>query len=381
MPMKKRKYGSSRDHRWVSVATLILLVAASPVGASAVVDNTVEPTLLYAGGTQDTSAEAANYSPILLVGRIRYTVAPGDTLFGIALEYDVSVADIRRWNNLSGDSIRPGQELVLHVRGGSSQVRIEHEVESGDTGLGIALKYGVRLDALRRWNPRANLDRLRIGQELYVYVQGSSRGGSGSGSSSGSSDPSSMGSPNRGRLLNGIALADGPGIDVRYQANAYGMPVTVDAIRYAYGRLLAVYPLAPRVEVGDLSLETGGRMSPHRSHQNGLDADIAYFTKDAAEFCEFEAISADQLDPQLQWYLFELWIEWGAVEYLFVDYDLQQPLYEYAASQGYSEQQLSEWFQYPRGKSSRVGLIRHERGHDDHFHVRFVEGAQIATSQ
>lgn len=380
MPMKKRLCGCSSIQRVASFATVIILMAATPVGASAVVDDSSEPSLLHSGRVQDASDEASRYSPFLLVGRIRYTVAPGDTLFGIALEYDVSVADIRRWNNMSGDNIRPGQELVLHVRGGSSQVRIEHEVKSGDTGLGIALKYGVRLDALRRWNPRANLDRLRIGQDLYVYVQGGSSSG-GSGSGGGSSDPSTTGSPNRGRLLNGIVLADGPGIDVRYQANAYGMPVTIDAIRYAYGRLLAVYPMAPRVEVGDLSLETGGRMPPHRSHQNGLDADIAYFSNHADDYCEFESLSSEQLDARLQWYLFELWIEWGAVEYLFVDYELQQPLYEYAASQGYTEQQLSEWFQYPNGRSSRVGLIRHEPGHSNHFHVRFVEGAQISAAR
>jgi LysM repeat protein len=324
--------------------------------------------------------EANRFQLLQLAGRIRYTVAPGDTLFGISQEYNVDVDDIRRWNNLDGDGLRPGQELVLYVRGRSSRVKIEREVQSGETGLGIALEYNIRLDALRRWNPQADLDRLRPGQKLNIYVRGSSSGGRDLPQIE-TTDPTAVGQPSDGRLLNGIVLDSGPGIDVRYRANAYGMPVTVDAIRYAYARLLAVFPNAPRVEVGDLSRETGGTFSPHRSHQNGLDADIAYFEQGEEEFCEFEALQADQLNVPLQWYLFGLWLEWDAVEYIFVDYDLQEPLYRHAQALGYSSEQLSRWFQYPRGISSRRGVIRHEPGHDDHFHVRFVEGVRVTASR
>lgn len=48
--------------------------------------------------------------------RINYTVRRGDSLYRIANDFRVSVADIRRWNALDGQRyLQPGQRLVLHV--------------------------------------------------------------------------------------------------------------------------------------------------------------------------------------------------------------------------------------------------------------------------
>jgi membrane-bound lytic murein transglycosylase D len=46
---------------------------------------------------------------------IRYVVKEGDTLWDIALMYNLTVADIRRWNNLQGNTIRPKDELLLRL--------------------------------------------------------------------------------------------------------------------------------------------------------------------------------------------------------------------------------------------------------------------------
>jgi membrane-bound lytic murein transglycosylase D len=46
---------------------------------------------------------------------IRYVVQEGDTLWDIALMYNLRVEDIRRWNNLRGNTIRPNDELVLKI--------------------------------------------------------------------------------------------------------------------------------------------------------------------------------------------------------------------------------------------------------------------------
>ena len=47
---------------------------------------------------------------------IRYSVKRGDSLYRIAKQFRVRVADLRRWNNLYGtDLLHPGQAVTLHV--------------------------------------------------------------------------------------------------------------------------------------------------------------------------------------------------------------------------------------------------------------------------
>lgn len=289
-------------------------------------------------------------------GRVRYTVAPGDTLLGIALEYDVSVSDIRRWNDLSSDNIRVGQTLTIRTSSGSGErVREEYTVRSGDTGMGIARRINVSWSDLERWNSRVNFDRLSVGQSIYYYVDG---GG----------DSRSSGRPNRGRLRSGRQLESGNGFRVRSRERAWGNELTVVAIQNGISRVQARYIDVPNVVVNDLSYERGGPMSPHVSHQNGRDVDISYYRNDCEDECAWQEIGPDELNVELQWYLFRLWIDQGLVEYIFVDRELQRPLYDYAEARGATEAQLEEWFEIHDGG----GYIRHEPGHDDHFHARFV---------
>ena len=42
-----------------------------------------------------------------------YRVKRGDTLYGIARRYDVSVEDLQQWNHLSGNGLQPGQTLTV----------------------------------------------------------------------------------------------------------------------------------------------------------------------------------------------------------------------------------------------------------------------------
>ena len=46
-------------------------------------------------------------------GDVRYTISRGDTLSGIAVRYGVSTERIRRANKLSNDAIRVGQVIVI----------------------------------------------------------------------------------------------------------------------------------------------------------------------------------------------------------------------------------------------------------------------------
>jgi len=46
---------------------------------------------------------------------IIYTVRKGDTLWEIAQQFDLNVREIKRWNNLRGNLIHPGDKLRLWI--------------------------------------------------------------------------------------------------------------------------------------------------------------------------------------------------------------------------------------------------------------------------
>lgn len=69
-------------------------------------------------GTHTATAVAAASPPAptsMHRQTVHYTVRRGDSLSHISQRYRVAVADLRKWNNLSGDYIKPGQTLKVQV--------------------------------------------------------------------------------------------------------------------------------------------------------------------------------------------------------------------------------------------------------------------------
>lgn len=62
------------------------------------------------------AASAASSSAPAAGDHYEYTVQKGATLSIIAVAYKVSVDDIRKANNLKGDTIREGQKLIIPVK-------------------------------------------------------------------------------------------------------------------------------------------------------------------------------------------------------------------------------------------------------------------------
>ncbi len=98
-----------------------------------------------------------------------HVVRRGDSLSGIADRHGVSIAHLRRINDLDGDRIFPGQKLRL--REAASSV---HIVERGDALWEIAEAYGVTLDHLKAINGLTG-DRIYPGQELRLNGESAPR--------------------------------------------------------------------------------------------------------------------------------------------------------------------------------------------------------------
>lgn len=88
----------------------------------------------------------------------------------------------------------------------------------------------------------------------------------------------SIGVPDRGRLSAAVELTSDAHIVRREGRRAawYGTRELVDVIRHAAAEVARAHT-GPRLVVGDLSAERGGRLSPHRSHRSGRDADLGFY--------------------------------------------------------------------------------------------------------
>ena len=126
----------------------------------------------------------------------QYSVRKGDNLGAIAKKQGVSVAELKRWNNLKSNNLKVGQVLKLQKAAAvaptkktalkaqsakpaakavskpkpakKSSPAISYKVRQGDSLYQIAQAHKVSLEQLKKWNPKAGKN-LKIGQILTIY--------------------------------------------------------------------------------------------------------------------------------------------------------------------------------------------------------------------
>jgi membrane-bound lytic murein transglycosylase D len=108
-----------------------------------------------------------------------YTIKKGDTLWSIANEMGVNIGALSRWNNLNpGKKLMPGDKLKIRVPGARERVGKKEEkeiiyvVREGDTLWDIALKYDVSIKEIRSWNSLNGGDRIYPSDRLKLKVGG-----------------------------------------------------------------------------------------------------------------------------------------------------------------------------------------------------------------
>ena len=104
-----------------------------------------------------------------------YVVERGDNLFSIAKKFNVSLEDLKKWNNLNGLNVDQGAKLTLASNDeeaneptNKAEVKVtEHVVERGENIGGIARKYDVAVSDIKDWNNLQD-NNIMLGAKLIV---------------------------------------------------------------------------------------------------------------------------------------------------------------------------------------------------------------------
>jgi len=123
---------------------------------------------------------ASGFESSPTAGYVPYTVESGDTLWGLAKEYNVPFAALLEANGMTRDTqLRRGQEILVpsgygEIDVSETETEVEvvdgttiYEVRRGDTLSEIAVRAGTSVSRIRSLNNMTG-DRIRIGQRLIV---------------------------------------------------------------------------------------------------------------------------------------------------------------------------------------------------------------------
>lgn len=96
-----------------------------------------------------------------------YTVQRGDTLWSIAKKFNTNVNDLKRLNNLSSNVLYIGQTLKVPEYYKAEDTNISYVVKKGDTLYSIANQYGTTVNDIKKYNNLTS-DSLSIGQIIEI---------------------------------------------------------------------------------------------------------------------------------------------------------------------------------------------------------------------
>nr|WP_255208223.1 penicillin-insensitive murein endopeptidase [Myxococcus sp. AM009] len=173
-----------------------------------------------------------------------------------------------------------------------------------------------------------------------------------------------VGFAHSGRLVNAQQFPKGDDWIVVTPAGAWATEETVNYLAEAIRDVRARFPNAPPLRVNGMSHKEGGYMRPHKSHQNGRDVDVGFYypTVDPIRTRAREHV----IDVALNWEFIRSVLVKTDVQMILVDRRVRKVIYDHAVRVGEDKAWLDSIF-----NDGPTGVVRHARGHRDHFHIRF----------
>ena len=129
----------------------------------------------YAEAVVKAVAEYAGYDyvkpgEIIDINKEIYIVKRGDTLYSIARDNNISVAELKKINNITNNTIYIGQELYLKNKILEEEPNENDDiyvVKKGDTLYSISKKLNISINTLKALN-KLNTNEIYVGQQLIL---------------------------------------------------------------------------------------------------------------------------------------------------------------------------------------------------------------------
>ncbi|NGP88639.1 LysM peptidoglycan-binding domain-containing protein [Fodinibius halophilus] len=98
-----------------------------------------------------------------------HTVKEGETLFSIAQQYGIEVQQLKKWNaDITANELSVGQSLIIRAGNPNNEDKTVHTVEKQETLFSISKMYNVSIAEIKRWNELSS-NNLSVGQKLVIY--------------------------------------------------------------------------------------------------------------------------------------------------------------------------------------------------------------------
>ncbi|MDP3742593.1 MAG: penicillin-insensitive murein endopeptidase [Candidatus Micrarchaeota archaeon] len=165
-----------------------------------------------------------------------------------------------------------------------------------------------------------------------------------------------------GRLQNGVQLQEGNYIelkdDTKINSKNWGTNEVVNSLEV--GGCAVFWKTNVKMQVNDLSSQNGGHLSPHASHQRGLDADVPLMCVDGSR--HYSCNKQSKFDPETSWFFVKALASKTSVQRIFLRQAMIDKMRQYANAHESNYQLRQAIFS---------SLLAADENHYSHFHLRF----------